>query len=301
VDLDVAWQEWQVAEGAKLSVFRLVALESQMELADEAASALEGILKAVETAAASGEMSQGDLALARANFDVGKRNALALRQARDRERQALNALLGLTPHQQVELEKPLKSSRWQNAPSEQILTQNLDQRLDLLALQKGYDSQDARVRLAVWSQFPSIGLSVNRSRDTSNIVTQGYAVAVSLPFLNGGRGQVAIENATRQQLRDQYLARLYHARSDVAQLLGDLKAVKEMIVTAQGTLPALEAQARGSETAYGEGQMELLSYGQARIAWISQRAVLAALEGSLDELGVALEIASGRPLQESSR
>ena len=301
VQLDVAWQEWQVAEGAKLSVYRLSALEAQVLLADRGVALQEEILNGVEQAAARGDMNLGDLALARSNHEAGKRNALALRQSRELERLALNTLLGLTPRQRVELETLASERPWNEPSSEDALFQRLDQRLDLVALQHGYQSQDARLRLAVWSQFPSIGLSVNRSRDASAIVTQGYAVAVSLPLFNRGRGQVAVEDATRQQLHDQYLARLYHARAEVVQLLADLRATQEQIVTARAALPALEAQARGAEQAFVAGAMEQQTQGQVRLALLSQQATLAALQGSLDELGVALEIASGQPSQEPAK
>jgi outer membrane protein TolC len=186
---------------------------------------------------------------------------------------------------------------WEDLPAEQLMVQGLDRRIDLVALQMGYESQDARVRLAVWSQFPSIGLSLSRSRDTSNVVTRGFGVAVSLPLFNRGQGLVAIENATRQQLYDQYLARLFHARSDVAQILSDIQAVKEMIVTAEAALPALRSQAEASEAAFATGHLDLLSRNQMKVAYLVQRATLASLEANLNELGVALEIASGRTLQ----
>ncbi len=301
VDLDVAWQEWQVAEAAKLSVYRISALDFQVDFANEAVEALEDMLHAIEKGAAQGEIAQSDVASTHVALEAGRLNALTLRQSRDRERQALNSLLGFPPHEQVVLKRPSGDAQmkrpWDDLPSEQLLNQGLDQRLDLVALQKGYESQDARVRLAIWSQFPSIGLSLNRSQDTFNLATRGYGVAVSLPFFNRGQGLVAIENATRRQLYDQYLARLFHARSDVAQILSDTRAVKDMILAAEEALPALEAQAKASEAVFGRGNIDLLSRNQMRLALLSQRATLVSLKVNLDELRVALEIASGRPLQ----
>ena len=166
-----------------------------------------------------------------------------------------------------------------------------------MALQKGYESQDAKVRLAIWSQFPTIGLSLSRSQDTSNLATRGYGVAVSLPIFNRGQGLVAIENATRQQLFDQYLARLFHARADVAQILAEMKSVRDMIGAAQSALPAIQAQAEASEVLFAGGNLDMLIRNQARLALLSQQAILAGLRMNLDELAVALEIASGHYLQ----
>jgi outer membrane protein TolC len=301
VDLDVAWQEWQVAEAAKLSVYRLVALDPQVECAEKTAEALEENLRAVEQAAERGDLSQSDVASALASVDAGRRNALSVRQARERERQSLNALLGLPPEAQLALEKTWAATHakrlWEDLPSGETLNKDLDKRLDLVALQKGYESQDARVRLAIWSQFPSIGLSLSQSRDTANLATRGYGVALSLPLFNRGQGLVAMETATRQQLYDQYLARLFRARAEMAQILADMKTVQGMIDAAESPMAALTAQAEASDSAFAAGQLDLLSRNQIKVALLSQRATQASLEASLEELGGALEIASGHAFQ----
>ncbi len=299
VDLDVAWQEWQMAEAAKLSVFRLIALAPQVDLTQQTDLALEENLQAIEASTESGAAGLNDLAAARTALDIGRRNALSLKQALDRERQTLNSLLGLLPKTDLILEKVRIQRAWTALPSEEELVQGLDQRLDLVALEKGYESEDARLRLAVWSQFPSIGISLSRARDTSNVVTQGTGVALSLPLFNRGLGAVAIERATRQQLFDQYASRLQHARSDLAQIWADMNSVRSMILAVERAMPAIEAQAQASEAAFRDGHLDLLSKNQARIALLSQKSVLASLQANLDELGVALEIASGRILPSS--
>ena len=297
VDLDVAWQEWQVAEAAKLSVYRLSALNPQVDWAEAMVMALEENLQAVEKSAETGGASLNDTASARAALDAGRRNALSLRQARDRERQTLNALLGLSPRADLALEHPRVQRSWAAIPPAQELARNLDQRLDLVALEKGYESEDARLRLAVWSQFPSIGISFSRSRDTSNVMTRGTGVAFSLPLFNRGQGLVAVEQVTRQQLHDQYLSRLHHARADLAQVYADIDSVRGMIAAAERALPSIEAQAKSSEASFEMGNLDLLTRNQARMALLSQKTTLASLQSNLDELGVALEIASGHPLQ----
>jgi len=65
VDLDVAWQEWQVAEAAKLSAYSLGTLEPQAESAAGMASLLEENLHALERAGASGAAAVGDVVMAR--------------------------------------------------------------------------------------------------------------------------------------------------------------------------------------------------------------------------------------------
>lgn len=294
VDLDVAWQEWQVAEAAKMSVFRLATLEPQVGLAEASVAAQEEAFHAVEQAARSGALAQGDLAAARTVLDCARRDALTLAQARDSERITLNGLLGLPPGTRLVLAP--EPSEWSPLPSEDELVKGLDSRLDLLALEKGYESEDARVRLAVWSQFPSIGISLSRARDTSNVVTRGTGVSMSLPFLNGSRGLVAVENATRRQLYDQYLSRLATARGEISQVLADHRATGAKLAAAREALADLEAQASGSETSWRAGHLDLLARNQARLALLAQKSTLLDLRRTLDELGVALELAAGRTL-----
>jgi outer membrane protein TolC len=70
-----------------------------------------------------------------------------------------------------------------------------------------------------------------------------------------------------------------------------------MIIAAEEALPALKAQAEAGDGLFDSGSIDLLSRNQMRLALLSHRATLANLNGNLDELCVALEIASGRPLQ----
>ncbi len=307
VDLEVAWGEWQVAEAAKLSVHRIRSLESMTALGDEAAKLLADDLQAVEKSAASGGAPIGDVAAMQAAYDAGRRNALTLRQLGDHERQTLNALLGLAPDTQVPLEHPQGKRAWSGMTSEKDLVAGLDRRLDLVALQHGYESQDARLRLAIWSQFPNIGLSLSRATDTSNVLTHGFGVALSLPIFNRGQGAVAVAEATRQQLLDQYQARLFHARQDLGQILSDLQVAARMIAAAEGALPALAAQAEAADAAFKKGTLDLLGRNQAWLALLAQRGSVAGLHLYLDDLGVALETVAGRilpphlPAEETSK
>ena len=54
-------------------------------------------------------------------------------------------------------------------------------RTDIKALQAGYDSQEAAVRKAILDQFPTLGLTVNASRDTSGNFILGPAIDFTLP------------------------------------------------------------------------------------------------------------------------
>jgi len=69
-------------------------------------------------------------------------------------------------------------------------------RPDLLALQAGYRSQEARVRAAILGQFASITLGITRARDTGSVSTNGFTIGLTLPLFSGNRGEIKIERAT---------------------------------------------------------------------------------------------------------
>jgi outer membrane protein TolC len=76
-----------------------------------------------------------------------------------------------------------------------------------------------------------------------------------------------------------------------------MKTVQGMIDAAESPMAALTAQAEASDSAFAAGQLDLLSRNQIKVALLSQRATQASLEASLEELGGALEIASGHAFQ----
>src|SRR5439155_363291 len=66
-------------------------------------------------------------------------------------------------------------------PAADLLDSLDDRRLDLLALKRGYESQDATLRAAILAQFPKLTLGVNRAQDTSDVRTIGVGATLELP------------------------------------------------------------------------------------------------------------------------
>ncbi len=73
VDLDIAWQEWQTAEGAKLHVYNLVVLEQQLRTARNEEKDLQGNLDVVNRALDLGDLTVVDQAAAQTAPAKGSR------------------------------------------------------------------------------------------------------------------------------------------------------------------------------------------------------------------------------------
>jgi len=169
-------------------------------------------------------------------------------------------------------------------------------RLDLVALTLGYQSQESTLRSAVLSQFPKINLSVNKANDTSDIKTRGWAIGVELPVFDRRQGVIATARATRQQLFDDYVARVAEARAQVQQILEDLAVVRTQLDGATESLADLQLLANGYDKTYASGDSDVITYRDARAALAVRRIEQSKLRQDLLELGVGLEIATGRAL-----
>lgn len=87
------------------------------------------------------------------------------------------------------------------------------------------------------SQFPSLTVGFDRQRDTSNVYTSGFQINLSLPIFNRNRGNIAIEQSTRQRLRDEYQNRLNQAIADVAHLRADDAILSRQLEQTEAALP----------------------------------------------------------------
>ncbi len=297
VDLDVAWQEWQAAEEARMQAFRLIALRQAAPLAAKRADGLKRWLGALEEAGRRREVSGAAVAQARALYDLSRQDELNILQAEEEARLGLNEALGLPPSESVPLQAGVVLPRWESVAESQALASGLSgRRLDLLALKKGYESQDARYRLAVREQFPPIGLAANYARDTSNVITYGLIAALDIPLFDRNQGNIAREKASRRQLYDEYGARLFAARAQVASLRAGLDSSRQRLESAEAALPQLQETAKSYDQALDRGAASLSVWQEAQSAAIEEELRVISLEAELAQAGLALEVASGEYL-----
>ena len=297
VALDVAWQEWQVAETAKKSAYRLYLLERQLNIAEQEEEGLRQNLKAVQRAVNIGAMTVVELSAAQASLEKVHLSALGIRQNMEQECFALQKAIGFEPGHAIRLRSTIELPRVSALPPSEKILENLeDRRLDLVALRIGYQSQEQNLRAAVLGQFPRLTTGIGQARDTGNIVTQGLSLTIGLPFFDLNRGKIAIEQATRQKLFDEYVVRLFDARSTVVKLRAELKAIAGQIRATVAYLPVLQKLVSTYHDALAHGNADVLTYYNARDELIAKRVSLIDLKLSLVERFVSLEIAAGEYL-----
>jgi outer membrane protein, heavy metal efflux system len=301
VNLDIAWQEWQTAEAAKMAVYDLLALQQQLEIAQDVDRRLQENLDLIRHAEDAGLKTAVELAAAEAAArDV---HATVLQTTRDIEHQRLqlNRAIGVAPDVQLQLRAgtPLPS-RFDAPNRDELLTDLEQRRLDLLGLKRGYDSQEQTLRAAVLDQFPKISLGFNHGSDTTDVHTTGPGISIDLPIFDRNQGTIAAETATRQKLFDEYHARVFEARSDVASALVDIKSINAQITDAEAAVPNLQHLVDVYRDAVDHGAADVLSYYEAWNNLASRKLDILKLKQQLADNRIALELAAGRYFADES-
>jgi outer membrane protein TolC len=297
VDLDVAWQEWQVAQAARLHVYRLTLLNRQLAVARDEEKGLEDNVATVKRALNLGYVTIINLGAAQASLQKVHLQVQTIEQQCEQERLALNQTLGLPPGQRVPLPAHLEPPSPQTLPPLRDLSRNLEERrLDLLALKMGYQSQEERLRAAILAQVPKINIGFAHASDTTHVITTGFAVAIDLPIFDRNQGNIAIAKATRQKLYDEYISRVFTARADVARLLADMTSLGQQIKTTENSIPTLSNLVQTYYQALLEGNADVISYYNARDELIARQIELLTLKRNLADQRIALEIAAGEYL-----
>jgi len=260
VNLDLLWAEWQTVAQARLLFDQVLNLRAQQARLTQEQDALATVSGYIHAALQAGNLTYDSASAGlNAEADVHKRladTAIALHQAQS----DLHQLLGLAPTAPLDLVGAPYASRPTPAQVQTALDDLPRRRPDLLALQAGYQSQEAKVRSAILAQFPALNIGFNTARDTSAVYTNGLSIGITLPLFDRNRGNIAIERATRQQLHDDYAARVLGARSDMQRITRDLATLDQQLATLTAHARQLDQARASAERAWQAGTLDWPTY-----------------------------------------
>lgn len=297
VDANVVWQEWQTNRQAQTLALDIV---EQGRLLRSLEQTLDLLQKRAATTAKG--VAQGNATLQKLAPDAAAVTSLQTQLAtaalaQERQWQSLDALLGLEPWVRPLLATELRVPVLSATETAAMLQSLPSRRPDLIALQLGYASQEAKLRAAVLGQFPALTLGPNYGSDTARVQTLGPAITVSLPIFDRNRGAIAIQRATREQLRTEYEARLATAYGGVEALLANIALLTEQLRAARAGLGQSRMLAANAEGALRGGLLDELSYVQLVIARLEKERQVIGLEQQLldERASLATLVGAGLP------
>ena len=299
VNLNILWQEWQVMQQARSLAIRSTLEQSKLKLLHKTR---ELYLHRYDNS--SKALKAGDITL-----DVNGTDLTALldtysqinqlEQAHNETRYQLRLLLGLAPDVDLQFTIPPEPALLSRETAEKELKTFQRRRPDLLALHAGYQSQEAKVRTAVLSQFPSLSIGITRAKDTGALYTTGFGISLNLPLFSGSRGAIAVERATREQLQQEYQARLSQALTDVDRLLELQKIIAAQQARLKKYLPQLRAIVEKTREAYKNSDIDALTFFNMEYTWVLKRLEEIDLEQAQWENSLALEAMLALPGENS--
>ncbi len=293
VKLDIAWQEWQIAQAAKTAVYDLAALHKQLQLAQDIKARMDENLRLTREGAKSGVKTTLDVAAAEAADQDAYITVAGASRDVEHQKLLLNRALGLPAETDVQIEA-IDLPTQLNLPDKRELLEKLEaRRLDVLALRRGYESQEQALRAQVLSQFPKIGLGFNKDRDAENINTLGFGVTVDIPLFDRNQGAIATETATRQRLFDEYVNRVFQARSDVSAAFSEIGQIEAELAAEINAVESLKKLVENYRVAHESGYVDALSYYSAIGSFEQKQINVLKLQRDLIDNRIALEIAAG--------
>jgi outer membrane protein TolC len=293
VHLDLLWNEWQTVAKARQLFDKIHDLRAQMARLREERAALAPLQPSIRRALAAGDLTYGSASSGlRAGADVIGKLADSERLVNQAEHD-LRTLLGLAASVPLQLVGPPYEIDADPRQLDAALVDMTRRRPDLRALQAGYEAQESTLHAAILAQFPAISVGFSRARDTGNVYTSGFSVALSLPLFDGNRGNIAIATATRQRLRDEYAARVLASRNDIDRLFQDMIRYRALRAVLTKNARELTRARIDAEQAYAAGQLDWPTYLAIRASALAADSDLATLEQNTHEQAIALDALVG--------
>lgn len=296
VDAQLLWQEWQALGQARLLYADLVSGQESLVIlrrtlavfADRAARLERALVQGDTTLTASAPDSAA-LQSARAQVDAAERLQLS-------RRHQLNALLDR------ETDAPLRLTGGPAAPELDLAAVDVaaadiaHRRPDLIALRLGYHAQESKVRLAIIDQFPAFNFGVGGGSDNSNVRDVGPQFSTTLPVFDRNRGDVALQRATREQLRAEYQARLDGAYGQARAAVTELRQAEAQLRVVQADLHGTRRAAAEATAAFQLGALDELGYVDLISANLTKEEEIITLQQTVREQEVALATLTGAGL-----
>ncbi len=288
IDAQILWQEWQTVGQARLLVVDLIEGERNRQILTATRDLLAGRSARSQRALAAGNATIATVTPDLVALQAARAQVFVAEQVLLAKRHQLNALLGLAP----DVALPLAGRPDLPAVDAEhvlpLLPSLADRRPDLVALRLGYAAEDAKLRGAILAQFPNLAFGVAGGSDNSNIRNVGPQITLELPIFDRNQGNIAIERATRRQLRDEYAARLAATDGQVRAMLTEMAQLERQLDAARADLAASKRVTDQADAAYAAGNLDERGYVDLVSARLAKEQEIVALEQSLLEQRVAI-------------
>lgn len=297
VNADLLWQEWQVAQNARLLALDVYWGEKALRLGRREIQLFDQEVRDVKAATAAGNLALTALAPLLAAQASAQQFLSSLELTQLQSWQQLDALLGLEPQVRFAIARPALPAAPQDIAM--LVNQLPERRPDLVALRLGYRSADEDVRTAIIGQFPAFVLGGAWGDDTANNRTVGPTATFDLPIFDRNQGRVEQARATRLLLHEQYQARLDRAVGTAKGLAVQIAHLRGYVREARSAATLAAGLSKSARQAYAQGNLDQRSLADYETTALQREIEAMALERSLGEARIAMTIELGLGLPQT--
>ncbi len=296
VQLDLAWQEWQIVSRARLLFVDAVSLAKQRRLIEENLRLFRRRQEQTARAMRMGNEVLQTVTVDLVAFSAAESELHAIEELMLKNKHDLNALLGVTPDALLPLTTSIRAPVLDGAKIEPLLMDLAARRPDLLALQAAYAAEEERVWQTIIEQFPRLSVGPSYSRDTTAIRSLPTGITISLPIFDRNQGNIAIEHATREQLWEEYRARLATAYGEAKRLISELQLLEAHYRSSLESVRKLRETVITAEPAFSAGNLDERTFLDLRTSLLAKEITTAKLEQAIWEQRIGLQTLIGSHL-----
>lgn len=292
-ELNLLWHEWQVIAQAHLVFAKIRSQEGVLALLERYQAVFADRWTRTRTAVQRGLLATDSVTPYLTALQDINRQVDDLRRQRNQSRHDLATLVGVDPSVELVLVGDADEEHLDDEAVRASLPRALDRRPDLAALQAGYLAEDDRYRAALIAQFPGFTFGPDRTRDTTHVDATGFALGITLPVFNRNRGNIAIEIATREKLREEYRQRLDATTVEVDRLLAEQAILERQLVGIASALTELEQVTQRAERAFQARNIDPLVLTNAQTSLLAKQIEQIVAHEALLEQRIALQTLIG--------
>lgn len=303
------WAYQSIAAQTAKVWFLVTEANLQLQLAEEALGLYERTLQIVEAKYKQGQVTSGEVALARANVAKGK---VTIRQAHGAARQAARALevmLGRYPAAKIEGAEDLVAT----PPSIPvgIPSQLLERRPDLQAAERNIAARFLSIQTAEAARLPTISLTAGGGTSSAELAdilaldSNYWSVGANFmaPIFTGGAlaAQVDINSAQFEEAMANYGSTALNAFSEVEQGLDNELLLREREEFLRIVVAESSEALRVATAQFDVGRVDLLSVIQQQGQVISAKVDLLNIRDQRLQSRVDLHLSLGGGFEESDQ
>ncbi len=297
VHYGVAWQEWMTANQAELLATHVYYLQQQIRLIEQEITANKVYLDVLKVNLVNHDLKADEFNLQQSNFLDLQDQLLMARRLLDKTKLQLNQIVGLPPTAIIQLQiNPNQTLPHLNESA--LFTYARHNRLDLLALQAGYNSQEIQLHQAILGQFPHFNVGIYPGQDNTSNSYFGTNISFDIPLFNRNQGAIAIAKATREQLYLEYIARLHSTQSDIAIIVKEISWAQAQQNTINHEMPQLSDIDTAMYKQLKLGNITQSYYLNAHTNVFNKRLKQLSLEQDIAEQRIAMQMLLGKYLGE---